>query len=470
MSTASEKTIHVLEQVVKGLPVGTNLALLHMLWALITGSFLSSRGAIFPALQRCGFSGAESYRSWQAMAEGSWGIGQLVKNWRSYVMAQGQWQANSYEGYRALAIDVTAFWRPRLQGWQGKFFHGIAERARKGVGFGLLVQVGRVDGHRLPLLKAIIPAGFDTESQDEFKHVVLWHAQQILAEDEVAVHDAGASVADMQESAMPRFVLRLAKNCTARRNELPGNQRGRPAEYGQIVRPLAREHNGNILPDTPPDVETEFTYEERTIAVHGWHGLVRRDQKVDQGLETYSIWVFFDPLYQNPLVLGTNLSALPYTIFRLYLDRWPVEQVPLVAKQTLGLHRHFVWARLSCIRLPALALLVANILTYLAATLPPLPTGFWDRQPKKRQVAFVASWRTLIFHMITRLMVNFAKSSPLPTICPRALRLAAWPNHQFDRPLAHNCAFLNLCRPPSDSLISELVTSCCLSQATFSQN
>ena len=164
MSTAPEKTIHVLEQVVKGLTVGTNLALLYLLWALITGSFLGSRGAIFPALQRCGFSVAESRRSWQAMAEGTWGIGQLVKNWRSYVMAQGRWQANSYEGYRVLAIDVTAFWRPRLQGWQGKFFHGIAQRALKGVGFGLLVQVGQVDGHRLPLLKAIIPTGFNTES------------------------------------------------------------------------------------------------------------------------------------------------------------------------------------------------------------------------------------------------------------------------------------------------------------------
>lgn len=64
MSTAFVKTIHVLEQVVKGLPVGTNLALLHLLWTIITGSFLSSRGAIFPALQSCGFSAAESYRPW----------------------------------------------------------------------------------------------------------------------------------------------------------------------------------------------------------------------------------------------------------------------------------------------------------------------------------------------------------------------------------------------------------------------
>ena len=406
MSTASEKTIQVFEQVVKGLPVGTNLALLHMLWALITGSFLSSRGAIFPALQRCGFSREESYRSWQAMVQGTWGIGRLVENWRGYVMEQGRWQANSYEGYRALAIDITAFWRPQLQGWKGKFFHGIARRALKGVGFGLLVQVGQVDGHRIPLLKAIIPAGFQIESQNAFKRVVLWHAQQNLAEDEVAVHDAGASVADLQESAMPRFVLRLARNCTARRNELPGNQRGRPAEYGQIVRPLARQHNGNTLPVTPPEVESEFSHEGRTIPVHGWHGLVRRDQKVSQDHETYSIWVFFDPLYRNPLVVGTNLSVLPSSIFRLYLDRWPVEQVPLVAKQTLGLHRHFVWALLSCIRLPALALLVANILTYLATTLPPLPTGFWDRQPKKRRVASVVSWLGLIFRMITHLMAN----------------------------------------------------------------
>ncbi len=383
MSTASEKTIHVLGQVVKGLPVGTNLALVHLLWAIITGSFLSSRGALFPALQSCGFSREASNRSWQALARGSWGIGQLVANWRAYVMEQGRWHSHRYEGYRPVAVDITAFWRPRLQGWPGKFFHGVARRALKGVGFGLLVEVGQVDGQRIPLLKAILPASWQTESQAAFQKVVLCHAHQHLAEDEVVIHDAGASLNDRQESGIPRFVVRLAKNCPARRNRLPANERGRPAEYGEIVRPLARQHNGKTIPATPPDVESEFVYQGRTIAVQGWHDLVRRDQKVSPHHQTFSIWVFFDPLFADPLVVGTNLAALPYTIFRLYLDRWPVEQVPLVAKQTLGLHRHFVWALLSCIRLPALALLVANILTYLAAVLPPLPTGFWDRQPQK---------------------------------------------------------------------------------------
>jgi hypothetical protein len=43
------------------------------------------------------------------------------------VLGDGRWQANRYEGYRALAIDITAFWRPRLQGWKGKF--GLGHRS-----------------------------------------------------------------------------------------------------------------------------------------------------------------------------------------------------------------------------------------------------------------------------------------------------------------------------------------------------
>ncbi len=67
-----------------------------------------------------------------------------------------------------------------------------------------------------------------------------------------------------------------------------------------------------------------------------WYSLM---SKLTRSAETFSIWVFFDPLYKDPLVLGTNLSLRPLSLFGLYLDRWPVEQVPLVAKQMLGLHR-----------------------------------------------------------------------------------------------------------------------------------
>lgn len=42
MSPASERTIRALEAVVKPAPVGTNLALLHLLWAPGSGAFLRS--------------------------------------------------------------------------------------------------------------------------------------------------------------------------------------------------------------------------------------------------------------------------------------------------------------------------------------------------------------------------------------------------------------------------------------------
>ena len=50
MPIAIEITLEALEAVVQSLPLGTNLALLHLMWGILNGSFLSSRGAIFPAL------------------------------------------------------------------------------------------------------------------------------------------------------------------------------------------------------------------------------------------------------------------------------------------------------------------------------------------------------------------------------------------------------------------------------------
>jgi hypothetical protein len=412
------------------------------MWSIVSGSFLGSRGAIFGALLGSGFSAQEIRRSWQALRHGVWSIGRLVENWRAYVESQAQWQPNSYEGYRALSIDTTTFWRPRLVNWVGQFYHRIANRTMKGVGFGVMVEVGQVAGHRIPLLKAIVPASVQTDSEKTFKQDVLWHATRHLAGDEVAVHDAGASIADMQAVGMARYVVRLASNCTARRNVLPAYQgRGRPPEYGEVVRPLARTHNGQTISATPPDVETHFQYQERTIRVQGWQGLVRRDQKVSTQNQTFTVWVFFDPLYRNPLVLGANLPALPQTNFHLYLDRWPVEQVPLAAKQLLGLHRHFVWAPLSCQRLPALALLAGNILTYLAAVLPPVPSGFWDRHPKKHQVAFGALWNKQIFQMITRWTANFVKSARTQPIYPKVVMPVDKPKPQLDPIFATDSRF-----------------------------
>ncbi len=383
MAAAVEQTLRLLEQMVQGLPIGTNQALLYLLWALLCGAFLYSRGAIFPALQSLGLTAAQVRRCGQALRKGAWAVGDLLSPFRAYVLAQGRWQAQRYEGFRPLAGDTTAFWRPRLKGWVGKFFHSLAGKALKGIGFGLLVEVGNVGGRRIPLLRRILRAE-EGDNQEFLTRRLLRAAAADLKPDEVLVYDAGVSVAEVQKAGVARYVLRVRENCTARRNELPQRkQQGHPPEYGPLVRPLPRRYRGRTIPATPPDEEQEFHYQGRVIQAQGWHDLVRSDQKVSAQNETFSIWVFRDPRYRTPLVLLTNLLVSAETVFRLYLDRWPVEQIPQVAKPLLGLERQWVFAQESTRRLPELALLAANVLLYQAAVLPPVPTGFWDWQPRQ---------------------------------------------------------------------------------------
>lgn len=423
MPIAIEQTIHVLQIVVQNVPVGTNLSLLHLLWSMLNGSFLSSRGAIFPSLVYSGFTTDETRRSWQALRYGKWRLDDLLQSWREYVHGQSKWRPRVYEGYRPLAVDMTAFWRLQLKGWLGKYFNGLANRMLRGVGFGLVAEVGQIEGQRLPLLRKVIRAHPKELSDAKLKAMLLDWVGRHLADDEVVLFDAGAHIADMQAAAIKRYVIRLASNCTGRRNELPAyTGKGRPPEYGRRVRPLKRRWKKHTISATKPDFRTSFEHEQRTIQVLGWSELVSVDQKPHSGNETFSILVFSDPLYQQPLILGTNVSLQPVTAFKLYLDRWPVEQIPLAAKQMLGLHRQFVFAPESCQRLPELALLAGNVLTYLAAVLPPLPTGFWDRRPKKRPVACGESWLGLIFQKIASFPGNFEKSVQLPTTCRRV-----WP-------------------------------------------
>ena len=172
MSTASHRTIQALEQVVKVLPVGTNLALLQLMWAMLNGSFLKSRGAVHSALAESGFAEGEIRRSWQALRYGVWSIRELIERWRHLVLSEGQWQVREYENYQPLAVDITAFWRPRLQFWLGKFFHRLANRAVKGIGFGIITQIGDVDGQRLPLLKRIIRVKQDDAGEANLKKAI----------------------------------------------------------------------------------------------------------------------------------------------------------------------------------------------------------------------------------------------------------------------------------------------------------
>jgi len=94
------------------------------------------------------------------------------------------------------------------------------------------------------------------------------------------------------------------------------------------------------------------------------------------------VYAFYDPAFEQPWLLATPVTLKPESVRAIYKDRWPVEQIPLSAKQMVGAHRQFVHNPESAQRLPELALLAGSILSFLAATFPAMPTGFWDRKPK----------------------------------------------------------------------------------------
>jgi hypothetical protein len=107
---------HFLSRVVSDVPVGTNLGLFHLLWMLLSGCLLQSRGAVIPGLATFGLSDAAVRRAWAALASGRWSTATLLAAWQRIVQDDGAWQAHRHGGYCPVACDLVGFWRPRLQG------------------------------------------------------------------------------------------------------------------------------------------------------------------------------------------------------------------------------------------------------------------------------------------------------------------------------------------------------------------
>ena len=382
MPIAVETTIHAIVFVVQLTPIGTNLGLARIMWAMVNGSFLQSRGAIFAALQNSGFEPAEIHQSWSALRYGSWRIDELVSDWQMYVARENQWRERRYERRKVVSIDITGFWRPRLKGWLGKHYHHMFGKALPAVVVGVVAISGEIGGRRIPILRAIVRCQPEM-SEAAFRTWLLREAVARGQSDEVKVVDAGFKISELHEAGVKGYVIRAATNFTARRNRLPKYKgRGRRSIYGTKIRPLARKRLDKPIAATSPDQTSEFKYEKRTIRTAYWKELVLTDTPVSEDASTFSVYVFYDPHYTKPLVLVTDLELSPESVYLIYKDRWPVEQPPLAAKQMIGLHRQFVFAPEACFRLPELALLAGSILTYAAAVLPPVPSGFWDRKPQ----------------------------------------------------------------------------------------
>jgi hypothetical protein len=368
--------------VVEKLPIGTNLALYQFLWMLVSGALHDSRGALFPALQSIGLTEAEVRRAWAAFRYGAWAIEALLPLWQAHVEGQEQWQAQHHAGYYVKAVDITAYWRPTVKGLKSKHYDAQADKALPAVVFGMIGRVGRVGEQRLALLTNLIRADLSDPSEVSLQTKLLEQVVLELAEDEMPVFDAGFKPKALYEAGLTRYVLRLAKNFTARRHVLPAYAGGRPPEYGAIVRPLARSYNGKLIEASPPDRVETWQHQGLEFRAEFWYALVLTDLKPAAQNETFTVVAIYDPRFQQPWLLACPLKLSGPDLWALYHDRWPIEQLPLAAKHMVGAQRQFVFAAESCYRLPELSLLAGSIQSYLAATLPPLPTGFWDRKPK----------------------------------------------------------------------------------------
>jgi hypothetical protein len=376
-------TITVLATLLQNLPIGTNLALLHFMWMMVSGALLPNRGAIFPALKWIGLTDVATRRAWLAFRKGAWQMPVLLTLWREQVKSQVGWQEHRYEGYRPIPVDVTAFWRPALKNCPSKHYHPAANRGLPAVIFGIIGEVGELNGQRIALPRAFERVDAKDTSEKCLWQMTLKKVKESLQEDEIAVIDAGVKISALQEAGIKQYVIRLATNFTARRNVLPEHHRGRMPKYGKLVRPLARKHKESTLAATLPDETFTWVEHGRQIQVAVWRNLVLSKVVPGPMNQSFDVYAIYDPNFNQPWLLATPLKLKPETVRAFYKDRWPVEQIPLSAKQMVGAHRQFVHNPESVQRLPELALLAGSVLTFLAATFPATPTGFWDRKPRR---------------------------------------------------------------------------------------
>ena len=381
MPKAVSRMLTLLCALVVALPVGTNLGLLHLLWMVVSGRLLTTRGAVIPGLDACGLSRRAVRRAWAALGTGAWTSEHLLQQWAQLVTNEGRWQARCHGGYQPMPVDVTGFWRPRLQGCPTTHYHAQAGKALPAIPVGLVARVGEVDAQRVPLPLALVPAPPTDPHPSDHARALLRAAVGQCTPADALVLDAGFSLAQLQEEGATRYVVRLAKNATLRRATPPPYRgRGRPPTRGLLVRPLARRTRGRWLAATAPDDEVRWEEGSLRLRAEVWHDLVL--PTASPNASPVTVVAIHDPRYRDPWLLATPLPLPPSAVRALYRDRWPVEQLPLVAKQLLGAARQFVHAPQTVQRLPLLTLLAGALLAYAAATTPATPTGFWDRRPQ----------------------------------------------------------------------------------------
>jgi hypothetical protein len=266
-----------------------------------------------------------------------------LDTWRQHVERQQHWHVHQHDGYSAKAVDVTAYWRPACKGCKTKHYHPQAGKALPAVTIGVIGRVGSVNGQRVAVLTDLVRSDPEDASETALQSNLLKQVTDTLDDDEMPVFDAGFKVRQLQMFQLPRWVVRLAKNFTARRNRpVPYQGKGRRPEYGEKVRPLARVYKGHRVAATAPDRGETWVEDSMVLQAEFWDDLVLPDVKASPGAEAFYVAAIHDLRFKEPWLLASPIKLTGPALRGLYRDRWPIEQVPLTAKQMIGGARQFV--------------------------------------------------------------------------------------------------------------------------------
>ena len=156
MSTPVYRTVTLLEQTLKGVPIGTNLGLFQLMFALTSGRFIQSRGAVFPALNDLGLAPNEVHRASASLREGRWQTQELLHNWQAILNTEGHFTPHCYGGFKPFACDLTGFRRPQLQGNPAKHYVAEAGKALSAIVVGIGAAVGSVGDSRLAVPRMLV--------------------------------------------------------------------------------------------------------------------------------------------------------------------------------------------------------------------------------------------------------------------------------------------------------------------------
>lgn len=407
---ANYRILDLIEQMVTVAPKGTALGLTDLISAMFSGYFIESGGAVTPAIEAFlrqeikdeKEREARTRRGAKALTYGSYNVKELMDKLQEIVEEEGQWQPTVVQGYRVASVDFTAYRRAAVKKLKAKAYVSDASKAVSAVPIGMIASVGEVNGQRMALLKNVVLTDLSINDGLEHKKQLYKQVATELAEDEIAVFDAGFRLVEAVEANITSCLIRLATNCTFGKTagQIPKRTSAKgpePSQYkAEIVRPLARKHGEKTLPATEADrIYTTTDEAGCKIKIHVWEKLYfleRQLEKVSnkrtkQKLRHTPIKVIaiYHPDYDDPLLLGTPLLQLePEAAGKVYVARWPIEGLPQTGKYLLsgGGGTHYVHHPSALQRLPTLSLIFGSLLKYVAATLPPFRSGFWDRVVK----------------------------------------------------------------------------------------